>query len=152
MNSLIDPRPMEPDWVREPEPIDLIDYRITRYVWNREARKYDRPVESHSSDTRTFLEAIASLLNACIECDIEVDATNRTPVESLATPLHYSIRVPSFAGMHCQLRWLYSQNETESIYEEEETTDGDDFMAGVEWLCNECKEFTVSLGSYDPTP
>lgn len=152
MNSLIDPRPMEPDWVREPEPIDLIDYKITRFVWNKETRQYDRPVEVYSSNTRTLLEAVAGLLVAGVECKIEADATYRTPVESLETPIHYSIKIPGFTGMHSQLRWLYSANETEAIFEEEETTDNDELLAGIEWLCNECKAFTVELSGYDPTP
>lgn len=152
MTALIDPRPMEPDWVREAEPIDLVDYKITRFVWNKEARKYDRPVESYSSNTRGLLEAVASMLSACVECEIEVDATQRTPVESLETPIHYSIKIPGFTGMFSQLRWLYSQNATEAIYEEEDTTDNDELLAGVEWLCNECKAFTINIGDYDPTP
>lgn len=152
MTALIDPRPFEPDWVREAEPIDLVDYKITRFVWNKETRKYDRPVESYSSDTRALLEVVASLLVAGVECKIEADATQRTPVESLETPVHYSIKIPSFTGMHSQLRWLYSANATETVFEEEDTTDNDELLAGIEWLCNECKAFTIDLSIYDPTP
>lgn len=152
MTALIDPRPLEPDWVHESDPIDLIDYQITRFSWNKEARKYDRLTEAHSSDMATFLEAVASMLRTGVECEIQADASERTPSNDIDLPVHYSIKLPSFTGMHSQLRWLYSQTATEAIYEEEDTTDNDELLAGAEWLCNERKIFTVNIGGYDPTP
>ena len=152
MPELIDPRPMEPAWVRETEPSNLIEFRIVRYSWNKEQRTYDKQEEIHSAKLAGFLDTVASMLRAGIECTIEADASQHVPAAPGTQPIHYGIKVPGFTCMFSRVRWLDRETPFESIYDEEETTDNDEVLASVEWLCNECKVFSVDISSYDPTP
>lgn len=146
-NTLIDPRPMEPAWVSEHEPTDVVSWTIRRRKWNKEARKMDVFSQGYSGTTEQLLESLVQTLKSgSYECDYDIDAEHAIG-EIDDKPRHYSMDYPD--GYHLGLDW--------SIVGQDCCGDDtgyctDELMDWVEHYVNNNKRFTVSLWVADPTP
>lgn len=145
-NALIDPRPMEPAWVSEQEPIDVVCWTIRRHKWNKEARKMDLFATRHEGSTEDLLQSLVDILKSGdYECDYDINA-EYSAGEAWPKPRHYDLTYPS--GYDLCLDW--SINGEVDSHEVGYCTD--ELMGWVESYVDNHKSFTVSLWVADPTP
>lgn len=147
MTALIDPRPLEPDWVSADPLPDVATWTLTRRPWNRETKRYDR-VEVHGSgDAFTFLSTLADLLTSGnFECQIVIDARGIEPRLDSEKAYLNQINYPD--GYDLGIFWIAKP----ILGEEESGRCTDDLFGWVEYFLNEQKEFLIELSYDDPTP
>jgi hypothetical protein len=145
-NTLIDPRPLEPDWVREAPCTDTVQWTIRRHLWNRETKRYI-PVHEHGhGNTLACLSAIAAILNSRnIECEIIIHSNDLEQRDG-GRPYHYDLKYPS--GYDLGVFW----NIDHPAVDQDGGRDTDELMDWTEYLLSEGKEFTIELSWFDPTP
>lgn len=144
MNALIDPRPLEPDWVSEAPPVDLVTWRATYTHWDAQSRSTNHTISNGSGDSYEFLEFIAKLLKTGRFCHtIHVNASQSGGVDSsLLATLDYPSGINSAA-------WWSVSNVLEST---EEGLDADELFDWLVYQLSGNKCFTLNLSDYDPTP
>lgn len=148
-NALIDPRPLEPDWVTTTRPglPDLAEWTVIRRPWNRETRRYDTVTISGDGNALAFLNVLAAILNSSdFECQITVDATGIIPREEGTKSQYLQFTWPTSydLGLFWSIRPVLGEEET--------GTDVDELLSWVEYLLNEQKAFEIDLSVDDPTP
>lgn len=143
---LVDPRPLEPDWVTSNAPEDTAFWKITRHKWNKELRRYDGYTENYDGDSFAFLSLLAAIIRSTdYECEIEVDATHIRPREG-ERPLYFDLKYPD--GYTCGIHWWVSHG----VGTEESGTCTDELFDWVEYLINDNDRFRIELSELDPTP
>jgi len=147
MTALIDPRPLEPDWVSADPLPDIASWTLTRRPWNRETKRYDTISVSGGGDAFTFLSVLAALLTSRnFECQIVVHAQGIEPRPEGVKPYLNQINYPD--GYDLGIFWIVKP----VLGEEESGRCTDDLFGWVEYLLNEQKEFEIELSYDDPTP
>lgn len=141
--TMIDPRPMEPAWVSDPEPLNELTWKIYRTRWNKEIKQNDTSVEEDQGTPSEFLCKVGKLFNSFDnECSLEVDATNLSPLIA-SKKHHFEYKEMPFD------RTFWAINS--SIIEEDGTCPWEMFAA-LDYAIAECLEFELDLSMYDPTP
>lgn len=148
MNDLIDPRPMEPDYVRDmrPDPSGMIEWRVYTRHFDHESKMYESRTEYHEGTPLEFISHVAHrTLSPIFEpCDITADARQVTNVpDSLLKVKHLDDGT---------LYWRVKYEREDGGGGEEE---GSDMCEGMDWLIYLMKEqvkFTLDLDVVDPTP
>lgn len=151
-NALIDPRPLEPDWVTDTSADypDRAEWTVIRRPWNRETRRHDTVTVSGDGNTRAFLNVLAAILNSRdYECQITVDAAGIKPrplgvVTHKLEHLDFDYPTGYDLGIFWSVRPVLGEEET--------GTCTDELFSWVEYLLKEQKAFEIDLSVYDPTP
>lgn len=146
-SSLIDPRPLEPNWVTSSRPglPDRAEWTVVRQRWNRETRQYDTTTVSGDGNALAFMTVLAAILNSRdFECQITVDASGIIPDDDVRKLPN--LKYPS--GYDLCLFWSINP----VLGEEETGTCTDELFSWVEYLLNEQKAFEIELSLDDPTP
>jgi hypothetical protein len=137
---------MEPAWVYDREPIDVVSWTIRRRKWNKEARKMDLLATRHEGSTLDLLQSLVDTLKSGdYECDYDINA-EYSAGEISDKPRHYSLTYPS--GYDLCLDWSISGE----VSSEDVGYCTDELMGWVEHYVDAHKTFTVSLCVADPTP
>lgn len=148
MNDLIDPRPLEPDWVRDmrPEPSGLIEWRVHTRQWNSELKMYDNRTEYHEGTPLEFLQnvGIRTMSGAFEPCEITADARQVTSVpDNVSNVKHHHGN---------DLFWRIKYDREDGGGGEEDGTCLYEFMDWLIYLMKEKVVFELDLDIVDPTP
>jgi hypothetical protein len=145
MNTLVDPRPIDPPSFYAVEPPNRASWTIFKTRWVSGVKT--ESATKDEGDTRAFLTALAEMLKGRdYECTIVIDAKEIVPREDSENPVYFSIDVPDWNV--CQCRWVVNN----VIGATEMGTDPGDLFDWIEYQFNERKFFTVELSEDDPTP
>jgi hypothetical protein len=145
---LIDPRPLEPDWVRDagPEPSGLIEWQVITRHWNKKILKYEVEIEHHEGTPKQFLDhiGIKTIAAAYGEFTLKVDAR-----QAMNVPKGYS---DVKHRENNDIYWVLDYNIEDGRGGSEEDSDVDELMGWMIYLMNEKAVFKVELDFNDPTP
>lgn len=144
MNTLIDPRPLEPACTAEPQSADFVAWRTERCYWDRESRSTRREYTGGAGNVVAFLHHVSGLLRGNdFSHTIQVEAAQAGTVDlSDLTAISYPCGIESAAW------WEIDQ----AAGCEEAGLDGDELFGWLRYLLNERKDFSLKLSDYDPTP
>ena len=145
MNTLIDPRPLEPDWVSQPEPNGLVEWQVIKTRWNSDEKRYIQTSEFCIGSAQDLLVNLVGILRSSDpDYWIKVNAEQCT-----ATKVDHKV-IPEIQwgrGLGVLFaRVSYSANSYE------EFTDMDEFFGEVEWAVLQCRQFDIETDWNDPTP
>ena len=153
MNDLIDPRPLEPDWVRSmaPEPSGLIEWSTMRVEWNRVMKAREKRTEYHEGTPYQFIQYICTIINSpCINnAEVTVDATQATILESDCSTLYHSAKIPYNFYIDWGIKYNLNDYPTDN---EEVGTDPDELISWLVYIMQNNGKCVVDLQDHDPTP
>lgn len=148
MNDLVDPRPLEPEWVRSmrPDPSGLVEWCVVTRHWNKTLKMYDSRTECHEGTPLQFLSYIGgrTLSGVPEPCMIVADTRQALNVPDNAINIKYC----EDGTMYWSLE--YSRDDGGGGNE-----DGSDISELLDWMVYLTKEqvtFTLELDELDPTP
>lgn len=147
MNSMTDPRPLEPDYVRDmrPQPSGLVEWSTMR-VEQREKR-----TEYHEGTPAQFIKYICSILNSpCINnAEITLDASQATLAESDSRVLYNTAEIP----YNFYVDWGLNYYTPDYKDPDEETgADPDELISWLVYVIEKNGKFVLDLQDHDPTP
>lgn len=153
MNDLIDPRPLEPDWVRSmrPDPSGLIEWSTMRVKWNPELKQGEQRTEYHEGTPDEFIKYVCAIINSpCINnAEITLNAAQSTLTESEARKLHYSAKIPYNHYVDWGIKYNIRDYETD---DEETGSDPDELISWLVYVIENSGKSVVDLQDHDPTP
>jgi hypothetical protein len=152
LTPLVDPRPLEPDWVYDAEIEELeIEWVATYLVWNRDTKSYDRPEDCGFNIHDLVQQLIVALKNQ-LTCTVSITIKSDGCFD-LKQYVYQSIKqhkLPEITGSH----WRVS---VAGGIEIEEGIDNHDLLYLLRFLFEDPKQiphddWVIEISEYDPTP
>lgn len=149
---MIDPRPMEPDWVTDtrPEPSGKVEWSTMRVVWNRQIKKNERVTDYHEGTPKQLVEYLDTLANSpCIDnAEITINAAQAL-LPASTPPQWYNLK---HINNHC-IDWSIKYNVGDYDSDDQETGyDPDELISWVAYVIEKQGKCIIDLSDHDPTP
>jgi hypothetical protein len=143
---MLDPRPLEPDWVALTELSDTAEWTVVRHKWNKETRKYDQIKSYGEGNMTALLKVVVDIINSeDPECLIEINAENICPTLMVSSKTaSYNLKYENDGLLH----WSISPADVI----EEEGNDLDELIGSIEYMSEKQMKFKIELSFHDPTP
>jgi hypothetical protein len=150
---MIDPRPMEPDWVSDlrPEPSGLLEWSTMRVTWSRELQANEQRIEHHEGTPSQFISYVCGIINSASinNAEITVNAAQSTATESDCMKLYLEAEIP----YNFNVDWGLKYNNTDYATDNEETgSDPDELISWLVYVIQNNGRCVIDLQDYDPTP
>lgn len=151
---MIDPRPIEPDWVtsRQPEPSGMVEWSTMRVEWNRELKKNEHRTEYHEGTPQQFIDYIGTLTSSvCVEnAEITVDASQVNLPYDVPANWYNSDKVPDD---HYRIDWGIKYNVGDYDSDDNETgTSAYELVSWIAYVLEKRGKCVIDLQDHDPTP
>lgn len=153
MNELIDPRPLEPDWVTAEALPNYVELTVTVTKWNSPEKKWEKKTYQEMGTPMEMLTAILEYVNITSlgeveDYEITIDGRNA----NLNTyglgdrKIHYDLKVPD-SHSAC-LYWTLKEHTSE---DQVHGRDLDELFSWIEYLIGENKIFDITIALDDLT-
>lgn len=151
---LIDPRPLEPDWVTDmrPEPSGIVEWSTMCVEWNRELQKCERRTEYHEGTPQQFIDYVSTIAGSpCIgNAEITVDASQVNLPYDTPANWYNSDKVPDD---HYAIDWGIKYNVGDYDSDDKEVgTSAYELVSWIAYILEKRGKCVIDLQEHDPTP